>query len=102
MKRSPIRRRSARKAASDTAYSAWRLRYLDGALCERCHQAQATEVHHRRLRSAGGHLTLPANAARLCASCHREVHANPTDAHAAGWIVRAGDPEWDDLARETR
>lgn len=81
MKRSPIRRRSAGKAASDTAYSAWRLRYLDGAVCERCGIKTATEVHHRRFRSAGGHLTLPANCARLCSGCHAWVHAHPIEAH---------------------
>lgn len=98
MKRSPLRR-----TAGDPHYAAWRLTYLDGVMCERCTahdgpRRPATEVHHRRFRSAGGHLTLPANCARLCSGCHAWVHAHPIEAHEAGWIVRQGDLEWHDLA----
>lgn len=101
VKRSPIRRKSTRKAREDAAYTAWRAGYLDGAVCELCFERPATEIHHRRFRSAGGHLTLPANCARLCSQDHEWVHANPTEAHTLGWIVRQGDPEWDQLAKET-
>lgn len=86
------------RAKAELEYRRWRIGFLAGALCERCGHSPATEVHHRRTRSLRGHLTLPANCARLCADCHRWVHANPAQAHAAGWLVWPGDPDWNALA----
>ena len=98
MKRTPLRRRSKAKAAADAIYSAFRAEWLDGRACEKCGTAVATEIHHRRTRGHRGHLTLPANAARLCHACHRWVHDNPREAHDLGWLVWPGDPDWQPLA----
>lgn len=93
-----LRRRSTTKAGQDAIYAAFRARWLDGAVCDSCAARPATEVHHRRTRGLRGHLTLPANCARLCSACHRWVHDHPADAHADGWLVWPGDPEWAALA----
>lgn len=60
-----------------------------GFRCERCgthlHRS-GFEAHHRKLRSQGGLHGLE-NLACLCPDCHRAVHAHPTTAVLAGWIV---------------
>ena len=45
-----------------------------------------TEVHHkagRRHPDANAHR----NLAALCASCHRHIHANPTESYEHGWLL---------------
>jgi 5-methylcytosine-specific restriction endonuclease McrA len=50
------------------------------------------EAHHRKLRSQGGGHGLE-NLLALCPRHHREAHAGPDAAVAAGWIVpREGRP----------
>jgi 5-methylcytosine-specific restriction endonuclease McrA len=52
--------------------------------CER----RAVHVHHRKLRSQGGKND-SCNLIAACSPCHRDVHASPARAYAAGWMVRS-------------
>ena len=60
----------------------------------------SSEIHHRRRRSQGGGHVL-ANLRASCLLCHTHLHAYPTEAHARGFLLRAGDPEWDACGNET-
>lgn len=93
MKRTPIKRRSPKKAAADREYSKFRAWFLDGR-CDVCNQNPAADIHHRRRRSQGGGLTNPMNCVRICQACHDWVHRNPEKAHDAGWLLRHGDDDW--------
>lgn len=63
-------------------------------LCERCGMATATDMHHRKNRSAGG-LWEPSNIVHLCRSCHRWVTVNPNAAADEGLHL----PAWKDPER---
>jgi hypothetical protein len=54
---------------------------------------QATQKHHRKLRSQGGGDEAE-NLLSVCASCHREIHAQPAVSYDKGWIVYS----WQDPA----
>jgi ribosomal protein S27AE len=58
--------------------------------CERCGSflldADHAHRHHRKLRSQGGGHHV-ANLVLLCTLCHGAVHAHPTKAKHAGFIV---------------
>lgn len=65
--------------------------------CERCGVGVGvdnSEIHHRLPRGMGGSrdamLGQPANALRLCRSCHRYVEGNTEDVYDHGWKVRHG------------
>lgn len=59
--------------------------------CGRSLEVTSGSRHHRRRRAVGGHRV--SNLVLLCGSgttsCHGFVHANPAEAQASGWIVRA-------------
>ena len=57
-----------------------------GRLCEVCHAARASQVHHRRGR--GARLLEVSWWLAVCAACHAEIHASPAWAYAAGYLVR--------------
>lgn len=57
--------------------------------CMRC-SATGREIHHRMRRREAGHAM--SVCILLCRTCHRFVHANPTQAKADGFIV----PPWGD------
>lgn len=59
----------------------------DARRCVRCGMA-GREQHHRTRRREAGHAI--SNLVLLCGSCHRHVHANPTEAKATGFII----PPW--------
>jgi hypothetical protein len=50
-------------------------------------------IHHRRPKSKGGTslgwVNAAANGVVLCEAHHRQVHANPTESYANGFLVRA-------------
>jgi hypothetical protein len=66
----------------------------DDARCERCGAPPPLTMHHRRNRSQGGQW-VPSNIVALCGDGVRGDHgwvgANPTEANAQGWSLRAGD-----------
>lgn len=73
------------------------VRLRAGGKCECCghniiHGLHA--FHHRRPKGMGGSRDsathAPANVVLICRSCHTDVHANPVEARAHGWIVRQG------------
>lgn len=56
----------------------------DERRCLRCGSA-SREQHHRQRRREGGHAL--ANVVSTCGACHRWIHAHPTEAREAGYIV---------------
>lgn len=82
---------SPRRPADPMAAARPIVRERSRGVCERCGQARATDMHHRKLRRHGDHA--PANLVHLCRACHAAVHAKPEAAAAAGFIVwRHEDP----------
>lgn len=60
---------------------------------------RATSWHERRKRSAGGSIVDPANLVAACIHCNDAIEDHPTQARAAGWVAREGDPDWDALSK---
>lgn len=60
--------------------------------CERCTSWDATDVHHRRPRGAGGSkdpiTNSPANGVLACRPCHLEIESQRTRAFMDGWLLR--------------
>lgn len=91
MKRSPLRRRSARTERFDRE-----LRRVTPALVNRsggrCELADDTcsgefHRHHRKMRSQGGDNQID-NLLLVCDRHHRYIHANPAESYDNGWLVR--------------
>lgn len=57
--------------------------------CLRCGSPIITsECHHRRSKSVHDeHMHCPCNMVSLCGTCHRWVHAHPSEARRDGMIV---------------
>lgn len=60
---------------------------LDEAICERCQEARATDVHEIKSRARGGSITDLDNLAVLCRPCHTFITENPYQAAAESWSV---------------
>lgn len=63
---------------------------MEPAVCPRCHERPATDVHEtvRRSQYAAGAADERVMI-QICRPCHHEVTFNPTEAdYAAGWVVR--------------
>ena len=93
MKRTPLRRRSARKRITDNELTEARAEVLlrDGWQCQLASQgncSQPLEVHHKLPRSRGGKHDLD-NLVTLCSKHHRWVHANPLLAYELDMLRRA-------------
>lgn len=69
----------------------------DSGKCLRC-LGEAADVHHRKLKGAGGSCPETefglANLVSLCRDCHSFCHLNPALAYSAGFLVHS----WDDPA----
>lgn len=94
MKRTQIRRRSAKKAITDEAYKTEREKriFLCGGACEGNTPACPTGLHdgahgHHIDRRRGPHdyLTLR----WLCSAAHAYVHANPAWSYDHGLLIRS-------------
>lgn len=88
MKRTPLRRRSAKTAARDRRYARERVEFLAAhPLCEigwdaGC-TAAAVEVHHMAGRAASVFFDRSRWAAS-CSHCHRQATENPAEAYRRG------------------
>ena len=94
MKRTPIRRRSAKKARTDAQLVQARrlVEARANGVCELntpvCAGA-AVHVHHLLLRSQGGNTHDPALMAATCVPCHEFLHAHPKLSYERGWLIRS-------------
>lgn len=102
----PLRRRSEARDAYEAELDAMRplvlersggrcefaALYEDGSQIAAC-PLPATEVHHRKMRSAGGRNEL-ANLVAACRDHHQIAHADPGYAYEHGWLVHP----WQDPA----
>lgn len=64
-------------------------------VCERCLAADATQVHHRLPRGAGGsahrpEVNMPANLLDLCLTCHAICESERERAYLLGLLVHRG------------
>lgn len=95
MKRSPIRRRSARKAATDAAYAEARaaVEFRAYGRCEANTPACPPREHrgdhcHHILRRSHTSAHDPALLLLVCALAHEYIHAHPAEAYEKGWLLR--------------
>lgn len=109
--RARVRQVSERRTVEQREYDALRARLLppgEWVPCElgerfasagfRLCTGEATELNHRRKRSAQGALANPANVEPCCHSCNMLTEAEPDVAKELGIVVRPGHPEWDALS----
>lgn len=130
LKRTPIRRRSTKKARTDRARSAFVAEMLaqspwceigltfDHALIHGeplteddwttvsralagC-QRRAVTLHELRKRSDTGSVLNEDNCLRACAPCNSWVEDHPRLAHDLGLVIRRGDPQWASLGRDKK
>ncbi len=95
MKRSPLKRRSAKKAASDAEYAQARetVMFRSYGRCEANTPAcpprehEAVHVHHKLRRSATSAHD-PELMLACCLAAHNFIHANPAISYEAGWLFR--------------
>jgi hypothetical protein len=80
----PPNRKRAKKTPGVRAI----VRRRSQGVCERCRAAEATQFHHRKMRSQGGPDT-EINLAHLCWSCHHWAHHAGEEAYESGWLVRS-------------
>jgi hypothetical protein len=71
-----------------TAAVKQQIRDRAGDVCEICHERRLAHFHHRLMRSSGGLGTL-ANGMGCCHLCHAQLHANPAESYANGWLLHA-------------
>jgi hypothetical protein len=97
LRRVPLERRPASVVPGEVRRV---LAVRSGGVCEVslpvC-RGQATDVHHRVRRGAGGRHGAArvasdsvANLLHVCRSCHEWVHANPALARDSGWLLGLG------------
>ena len=83
-KRLPKMSRKRQREAK--AYSLLRAAYMKAhPLCQKCGRARSDELHHRGGR--GKNYLNPDLFSAVCASCHRAIHAHPSEARAEGWLL---------------
>jgi 5-methylcytosine-specific restriction endonuclease McrA len=85
VRRSPLRSVSKRRAKRDAAYPERRRQVWERAngMCEFCHVAALSEVHHLAGRVGPDPHRLD-NLIGLCGECHRRAHAEPEWARSVG------------------
>ena len=85
MRRTPIRSVSKRRQKRDAVYPQRRREVWDraGGVCEFCHAAAMTDVHHLAGRGGPDPHRLD-NLIGLDAECHRRAHAEPEWARSVG------------------
>jgi hypothetical protein len=86
MKRTPIRRISAKRAREMKEYTRLRAEFMAARpTCERCSTRASKECHHKAKRGIN-YLNVSTWAA-LCHACHRKVHENPSWARENGLLI---------------
>lgn len=102
-----------RRAKEDRAYARFRREYLYAnpwcqasgpiGLVDPDHDCgqRATQVHHRRLVTQGGHRTLPANVIASCGLCHDWIHHNVAKAAELGLLVQSDSDEYGRLGKDS-
>lgn len=90
MRRTPLRRRSPKRARQEREYARLRAAFLAGhPYCESpldCGQA-ATEIQHRRGRRGARLIDVDWWAAS-CRACNEWAETNTGEALASGWLIR--------------
>lgn len=93
----PPKRKAPIKARSKKQEALYRIRrplvaqlLEERPVCQRCDRERSTEVHEPAMRSRGADITDPDQCVALCHGCHREIHDNPAEATAEGWLIPSG------------
>lgn len=102
MKRTPLRRRSAKQQAKyDARVPIIRAALEDGQLCQACILIadvdlaaanrcgiRAVDCHERLTRARGGSIIDPANFIWTCRNGHDWIHHHPAEAELVGLLAR--------------
>jgi len=87
MKRTPIRRISAKRQTALQEYSAKREVFLARLpKCEACKTKKSRDVHHMHGRLGGNYLN-EKTWMSVCRTCHDYIHTHPKDSRAKGWLA---------------
>lgn len=86
MKRSPLKKCSKKRSDALIVYRKLRKIYLESnPVCEICHEANSTEIHHKMGR--GANLNRIDEFLSVCRNCHKtKVHDQPNEARKQGWL----------------
>ena len=85
-RKTPIRRRSKKRAGQERIYTTLRQRFIGAnPVCMRCDTKRATDIHHRAGRT-GQKLNDTTEWLALCRTCHTWIHEHPGQARAAGLL----------------
>lgn len=87
LKKTPLRRVSKKRAKENQEYAKVKREYLKAhPVCEGCHSAKATSLHHYRGRIKG--LLCDTRFFKaLCHGCHEFVHLCPLNAREMGLLA---------------
>ena len=91
MKRTPLKRRSKKRAAQEREYAQRRQRYLEdhwrcqARACRDC-RSWASEIHHQRGR-VGARLLDERYWLAVCRPCHQWIEEHPAEARGRGWTL---------------
>lgn len=88
MRRSRVNAVSSRRRKRDAVYPERREQvwFRSGGVCECCHAAEVTDVHHRAGRGGEDPHRLE-NLVGLCRPCHERAHREPVWARSVGVSV---------------
>jgi 5-methylcytosine-specific restriction endonuclease McrA len=88
MKRTPIRKRSAKMEriyASERRPLVEKL-LTENPICKKCKSNKSQDIHELKSRARGGSITDPDNCVALCRSCHIWITTHPKEAAQQGWL----------------
>jgi len=87
MKRTPLKKVSKKRGRQLSAYSKLRKEYMTAnPVCEMCHKAKATDIHHKAGR-VQEMLNEVIHWASVCRDCHNYIHQHPNFARDNGWLI---------------
>jgi 5-methylcytosine-specific restriction protein A len=82
----------ARKHTGPSAETVALVKARSGGGCEKCGNAMAEQIHHRRPRASGGSrrsdTNSPANLLHICARCHAEIESHRNWGYVNGWLLQ--------------
>jgi len=89
MRRTPLRRVSAKRRKLLSLYSDLRKTYLQSnEVCEVCKENEATDIHHKLPLGRGGKLNDTSIFLAVCRVCHDHIHSNPKWAEEKGYLLK--------------
>ena len=89
MKRTPLRRVSAKRRKLLNEYSKLRADHLNRTpVCQVCFANEATDIHHKLSLGRGGKLNDTTIFLAVCRVCHDWIHRHPKEAEQQGYLLK--------------